>query len=63
MGASTYRWKEVEFYQSSKTLRQNLMSLHTPEITIALGEWKFKSIGQSFQGGLGPLARNYGVAI
>lgn len=27
------------------------------------GEWKFKAIGQGFQGGLGPLARNYGVAI
>ena len=25
------------------------------------GEWKFKAIGQGFQGGLGPLARNYGV--
>lgn len=27
------------------------------------GEWKFKAIGQGFQGGLGPLARNYGVAV
>jgi len=26
------------------------------------GEWKFKAIGQGFQGGLGPLARHYGVA-
>ena len=25
------------------------------------GEWKFKAIGQGFSGGLGPLARNYGV--
>lgn len=24
-------------------------------------DWKFKAIGQGFQGGLGPLARNYGV--
>ncbi len=26
-------------------------------------EWKFKAIGQGFAGGLGPLARNYGVNI
>ncbi len=25
------------------------------------GEWKFKAVGQGFQGGLGPLARNFGV--
>ncbi len=25
------------------------------------GEWKFKAIGQGFQGGLQPLARNFGV--
>ncbi|SUO94380.1 TerD family protein [Suttonella ornithocola] len=27
------------------------------------GEWKFKAIGQGFAGGLGPLAKNYGVNI
>jgi len=27
------------------------------------GEWKFKAVGQGFAGGLGPLARNYGVNI
>lgn len=27
------------------------------------GEWKFKAIGQGFAGGLGPLARNYGVNV
>jgi tellurium resistance protein TerD len=27
------------------------------------GEWKFKAIGQGFAGGLGPLARNFGVDI
>ena len=26
-------------------------------------EWKFKAIGQGFNGGLGPLARNYGVNV
>ena len=25
------------------------------------GEWKFKAIGQGFKGGLGPLARSFGV--
>ncbi len=27
------------------------------------GEWKFKAVGQGFAGGLGPLARNYGVNV
>lgn len=27
------------------------------------GEWKFRAVGQGYQGGLGPLARNYGVNI
>lgn len=27
------------------------------------GEWKFKAIGQGFDGGLGPMARNYGVNV
>ncbi|HXG68760.1 MAG TPA: TerD family protein [Blastocatellia bacterium] len=27
------------------------------------GEWKFKAIGQGFAGGLGPLARNFGVNV
>lgn len=27
------------------------------------GEWKFKAIGQGFQGGLQPLARNFGVNV
>jgi tellurium resistance protein TerD len=27
------------------------------------GDWKFKAVGQGFQGGLGPLARNFGVNV
>ena len=27
------------------------------------GEWKFKAVGQGYKGGLGPLARNYGVNV
>lgn len=27
------------------------------------GEWKFKAVGQGFNGGLGPLAANYGVSV
>ncbi len=27
------------------------------------GDWKFRAIGQGFAGGLGPLARNYGVNV
>jgi len=27
------------------------------------GEWKFRAVGQGYQGGLAPLARNYGVDV
>lgn len=27
------------------------------------GEWKFRAVGQGYRGGLGPLARNYGVNV
>ena len=27
------------------------------------GEWKFRAIGQGFKGGLGPLAKNFGVNV
>ncbi|MBC7453613.1 MAG: TerD family protein, partial [Massilia sp.] len=31
------------------------------EIYRAGSEWKFKAIGQGFKGGLGPLARSFGI--
>ena len=33
------------------------------EVYRAGADWKFRAIGQGFKGGLGPLARNYGVNI
>lgn len=33
------------------------------EIYRNAGEWKFKAVGQGFAGGLGPLAKNFGVNI
>ncbi|MEF8723708.1 MAG: TerD family protein [Candidatus Accumulibacter delftensis] len=33
------------------------------EIYRHAGDWKFKAIGQGFQGGLGPLAKNFGVSV
>lgn len=27
------------------------------------GEWKFRAVGQGFAGGLGPMARNFGVSV
>jgi tellurium resistance protein TerD len=26
-------------------------------------EWKFRAVGQGYKGGLGPLARNFGVNV
>ena len=31
------------------------------EIYRNAGEWKFKAVGQGFKGGLGPLARSFGI--
>ncbi len=33
------------------------------EVYRAGSEWKFRAVGQGFKGGLGPLAKNYGVNI
>lgn len=33
------------------------------ELYRAGAEWKFKAVGQGFKGGLGPLAKNFGVNI
>lgn len=33
------------------------------EVYRNASEWKFRAVGQGFAGGLGPLARNFGVSI
>ena len=33
------------------------------EIYRHSGEWKFKAMGQGFKGGLGPMAKNFGVNV
>jgi tellurium resistance protein TerD len=33
------------------------------EVYRAGGDWKFRAIGQGFNGGLGPLAKNFGVNV
>lgn len=33
------------------------------EVYRAGGDWKFRAVGQGYKGGLGPLARNYGVNV
>lgn len=33
------------------------------EVYRSSGEWKFRAVGQGFQGGLGAMAKNYGVNV
>lgn len=33
------------------------------EVYRSGNEWKFRAVGQGFSGGLGPLARNFGVSV
>lgn len=53
---------------NNEVTRFDLSEDASTETAITLGElyrhgaeWKFRAVGQGFQGGLGPLARNYGV--
>jgi tellurium resistance protein TerD len=50
--------------------RYDLTEDYSVETALTFGEvyrhgaeWKFRAVGQGYQGGLGPLARNYGVNV
>ena len=55
---------------NTEIARYDLSEDYSTETAMLFGEiyrhgaeWKFKAIGQGFGGGLGPMARNYGVNI
>jgi tellurium resistance protein TerD len=55
---------------NSEIARYDLSEDASTETAMVFGEvyrrgseWKFKAVGQGVQGGLGPLARNYGVNV
>ena len=55
---------------NSEIARYDLSEDASTQTAMVFGEvyrrgndWKFKAVGQGFQGGLGPLARNYGVNV
>jgi tellurium resistance protein TerD len=55
---------------NTEIARYDLSEDGSTEAAMVFGEvyrngadWKFRAIGQGFQGGLGPLAKNYGVAV
>ena len=55
---------------NSEIARYDLSEDASTETAMVFGEvyrrgneWKLKAVGQGFQGGLGPLARNYGVNV
>ncbi len=55
---------------SSEIVRYDLSEDYSTETAMLFGEvyrqgndWKFKAIGQGFAGGLGPMAKNYGINI
>jgi tellurium resistance protein TerD len=60
----------VNAANNSEIARYDLSEDSSTEAAMIFGEvyrngadWKFRAIGQGFQGGLGPLARNYGVNV
>jgi tellurium resistance protein TerD len=55
---------------NSEIARYDLSEDSSTEAAMIFGEvyrngadWKFRAVGQGFQGGLGPLAKNYGVSV
>jgi tellurium resistance protein TerD len=55
---------------NSEIARYDLSEDSSTEAAMIFGEvyrngadWKFRAIGQGYQGGLGPLAKNYGVNV
>lgn len=60
----------VNAANNSEIVRYDLSEDFSTETALIFGEiyrngeeWKFRAVGQGFAGGLGPLARNFGVNI
>ncbi len=54
--------KELARYDLSEDMSTETAMIFA-EVYRHGSEWKFKAIGQGFAGGLGPLARNFGVNV
>lgn len=54
--------KELARYDLSEDMSTETAMIFA-EIYRRGDEWKFKAVGQGFAGGLGPLARNFGVNV
>ena len=54
--------KEIVRYDLSEDFSVET-ALTFGEVYRSSGEWKFRAVGQGFKGGLGPLAKNFGVSI
>ncbi|WP_350636450.1 TerD family protein, partial [Pseudoalteromonas sp. GW168-MNA-CIBAN-0100] len=60
----------VNSSSNEEVARYDLSEDYSIETALIFGElyrhnseWKFKAIGQGFEGGLAPLARQYGVSV
>jgi tellurium resistance protein TerD len=53
---------EIARYDLSEDASTNTAMIFG-EVYRHAGEWKFRAVGQGYDGGLGPLARNYGVNV
>lgn len=54
--------KEIVRYDLSEDFSVET-ALTFGEVYRSSGEWKFRAVGQGFKGGLGPLAKNFGVSM
>lgn len=54
--------KEIARYDLSEDASTNTAMIFG-EVYRHGGDWKFRAVGQGYNGGLGPLAKNYGVNI
>ena len=60
----------VDASSNSEVVRYDLTEDYSTETALIFGElyrhgneWKFRAVGQGYQGGLGPLARSFGINI
>ncbi len=60
----------VDSSNNSEVVRYDLSEDASVETAMTLGEvyrhggeWKFRAVGQGFKGGLGPIAKHYGVNV
>lgn len=63
LGAVSCKSRELDLEFTMLTDGREEVALVLAELYRRNGQWKFRALGQGFNGGLGPLAQSYGIEI